>query len=95
MKNNTIKYKISGFDHRITFCLDTEAADISSDMSRLIADKKILLVVDKNISKEVIKNIFKDLSQSDFEIKFLTLLGGKSISNKTLCLFLISNFSID
>ena len=90
MKNNIIKYKISGFDHRITFCLDTEAADISTDMSRLIADKKILLVVDKNISKEVIKNIFKDLSHSDFEIKFLMVEGTKSNKNEKL-LFKIIN----
>tara|TARA_B100001564_G_scaffold346419_1_gene346112 strand:- start:108 stop:1223 length:1116 start_codon:yes stop_codon:yes gene_type:complete len=81
MKNKTIRYKISGIENKVTFCLDTEAADISSDMSRLLTDKKILLVVDKRINPQVIKNIFKDLSHSDFDIKFLMVDGSKN--NKT------------
>ena len=81
MKEKTIKYKVSGTEHRVTFCLDTEARDISTDMSRLLTDKKILLVIDKSIDAQIIRNIFKDLSHSDFDINFLMIDGNKS--NKT------------
>ena len=81
MKNRTIKYNLEKREHRVTFCYDTEAPDISNDMARLFSDKKMLLVIDKSINKKVIKNIFKDLEHSDFDVKFLMVDGHKS--NKT------------
>jgi len=94
MKNRIIKYKINGSSHRITFCFDREAPDISLDMSRFFSDKKMLLVIDKSVNKQIIKNIYKDLSVSDFDIKLLMVEGSKNNKNEKL-LFKIINKCIE
>ena len=39
MNNKFIKYHISKINHRITFCHDKEAEDISQDLKRLFSKK--------------------------------------------------------
>ena len=68
MKNKIIKYYLNNHEHRVTFCYDKEAPDITKDLTRLQSDKRMLLVIDDSINKDVIKNFFKDLALSDFEV---------------------------
>ena len=68
MNNKFIKYHISKINHRITFCHDKEAEDISQDLKRLFSDKKMLLIIDKRINKDVIKNLYKDLKHLGYKI---------------------------
>ncbi len=84
MKNKIIKYYLNNHEHRVTFCYDKEAPDITKDLTRLQSDKRMLLVIDDSINKDVIKNFFKDLALSDFEVHVLKVKGSKKNKNQTL-----------
>lgn len=84
MKNKFIKYFISRLQHRVTFCHDKEANDISKDLKRLYSDKKMLLILDKKINKKIIKNLYKDLKYLGFKIFPLYVEGSKKNKNKEL-----------
>ena len=79
-----IRYKINGSNHRVTFCYDKEAPDITRDLSRLYSDKKMLVVIDENLSKKFTKYLLKDLRLSDFDITLLKVRGSKSNKNEKL-----------
>lgn len=76
-----IKYFINKSEHRVTFCKDKEAPDISYDLVRLFSDKKMLLIIDRKINNNVITNLLNDLKQSNYEIFLLKLDGSKKNKN--------------
>ncbi len=84
MNNKFIKYHISKINHRITFCHDKEAEDISQDLKRLFSDKKMLLIIDKRINKDVIKNLYKDLKHLGYRIFPMYVEGSKKNKNEKL-----------
>jgi 3-dehydroquinate synthase len=84
MKNKVIKYSINNIQHRVTFCHDKEANDISSDLKRLFSDKKMLLIMDKRINKDVVKNLYTDLKYLGYKIYPLYVEGSKNNKNKNL-----------
>ena len=84
MKNRFIKYFVSKLEHRVTFCHDKEANDISKDLKRLFSDKKMLLILDKKISAKIIKNLHKDLRYLGYKIFPLYVEGSKKNKNKEL-----------
>lgn len=84
MNNKFIKYYLNNIQHRVTFCDDKEANDISQDLKRLFSDKKMLLIIDKRINKNVIKNLYKDLRNLGYKIFALYIEGSKKNKNEKL-----------
>lgn len=89
-----LNYKIQKNNYKVVFCNDTEAPDITREISKVYSDKKALLVIDKKINEKIIKNLLKDLSYSDLSISILKVNGSKSNKNEKL-LFKIINYLID